>query len=241
MSWLRFEGPAGTRGAQDRPCGRECHSADLVERTIVVFGGNGQKERYNDLFAYHVDSMAWEEIEPMREDRAQLIAEGQPVDPPDPKALEKARSMRAALEDYREKLERSKERRAQKNTKEQNQRAMELLERLIVASEEADRAAIVASTASPKPPVRAAHGSALIDARFLYVFWGWSGKQELDDMWRFDLALRRWRHLSWSSPRGAPKPRHFHAVTALGRKIFAMTGYDGKDWRNDSWVFDVGA
>jgi hypothetical protein len=38
------------------------------------------------------------------------------------------------------------------------------------------------------PPDRAAHASAVIDCRFLYMFFGWNGAAEMDDVWRFDLG-----------------------------------------------------
>jgi len=53
-------------------------------------------------------------------------------------------------------------------------------------------------------------------------------------------ARRHWRRIKPSMRHGVPRPRHFHSVVPVGRRIFVLCGYDGAGWRSDGWFLNIG-
>ena len=88
-----------------------------------------------------------------------------------------------------------------------------------------------------KPGGRSAHSASLIDDRYIHIFGGWNGDEELGDLRILDTET-----LSWSSPftQGVhPSPRHFHSSSPLKHFLYIFGGYDGDDWRNDTMQLDL--
>jgi hypothetical protein len=68
------------------------------------------------------------------------------------------------------------------------------------------------------PGHRSAH-TAIMDMqeRYMYVFGGWNGTDELGDVHRFDVQARLWEKVATTGP--PPYPRHFHMAARVGNKM----------------------
>jgi len=88
-----------------------------------------------------------------------------------------------------------------------------------------------AGEGSEVPSRRSAHASCLVDGRYLLVFGGWDGTQELGDLYSYDVATHRWKRVRTTGT--PPAPRHFHSVVAVGRRMYVFGGFDGDKWRAD--------
>ncbi|KAF0687331.1 Aste57867_20941 [Aphanomyces stellatus] len=85
---------------------------------------------------------------------------------------------------------------------------------------------------------RAAHSCDYIEKdEALYLFGGWSGKNALNDMWRYDLTTLQWRLVHGEGT--IPRARNNHASAVVDRKIYVHGGHDGNTWLSDFYVFDT--
>ncbi|CAK4943566.1 unnamed protein product [Aphanomyces euteiches] len=85
---------------------------------------------------------------------------------------------------------------------------------------------------------RAAHSCDYIEKdEALYLFGGWSGKNALNDVWRFDLTTLEWRLIDVGGV--PPRARNNHASAVVDRKIYIHGGHDGSTWLSDFYVFDT--
>ena len=68
---------------------------------------------------------------------------------------------------------------------------------------------------SEDPGRRSAHTSVLSpDEKWMYVFAGWNGADELGDVMRFNIEDRKWERVPTTGT--PPSPRHFHMSTRVG-------------------------
>jgi len=65
---------------------------------------------------------------------------------------------------------------------------------------------------------RSAHTAVMSeDGKWMYIFGGWNGADELGEVVRFGVESRRWeRVLTTGTP---PSPRHFHMATRVGNSM----------------------
>jgi hypothetical protein len=58
--------PVAANTAPEAPSPRGAHSATLIDRIIWIFGGYGgsgyQRQEFNDLYSFDVDTMAWSKV-----------------------------------------------------------------------------------------------------------------------------------------------------------------------------------
>jgi hypothetical protein len=88
-----------------------------------------------------------------------------------------------------------------------------------------------------KPGGRSAHTASLVDNKFIYIFGGWNGDEELGDLRMLDTET-----LTWTAPRTKgtqPAPRHFHTSSRILQTLYVFGGYDGDEWRNDTVSLDI--
>jgi len=100
------------------------------------------------------------------------------------------------------------------------------------------------STAEETPIARGGPGFVALGDN-LYVYGGYSGKQELDDLWRFDVETATWNRIL---PKGIiPPARSVHCTTTLGNGIVTFggestpstSGHEGAGkYLDDTWHYD---
>ena len=73
----------------------------------------------------------------------------------------------------------------------------------------------------------------------LYVFGGFDGLTRVNDLYRYDLELRRWTCIPAAGSH-VPSPRHSHAAVVYGDSMYVFGGYDGS-YRCDFHQFDFRA
>lgn len=62
----------------------------------------------------------------------------------------------------------------------------------------------------------------------LYLFGGWNGTEDLDDLWSFNTVTERWSLLCWHSNHvGGPSPRSCHKMVLdpLRRRLYTLGRY----------------
>lgn len=86
------------------------------------------------------------------------------------------------------------------------------------------------------PPPRLDH-SLVTDGQSLYMFGG-RGPEQLDDLWRFDLATSTWERIDVPS---GPSARFGHNAIydSPSERIIVFGGQAGADFFNDVWAFDL--
>jgi hypothetical protein len=101
-----------------------------------------------------------------------------------------------------------------------------------------DEVALLQSTdmGTPIPTgVRYRSASATCDGRFIYLFGGWSGDNEvLDETWQYDTATDKWSERS-------PMPKGLTNMQAacIGSLIYLVGGYDGDAYTNLFMIYDT--
>lgn len=115
------------------------------------------------------------------------------------------------------------------------------------------------------PQKRSAHSASLYNGT-LYVFGGWNGKRELNDVYALDTSACKPHRgafytsiscllllppqiivvsdtLEWKLVEATgtvPSPRHFHNGVIVGQRLYVFGGFDGKVWKDDIFVLDLG-
>jgi N-acetylneuraminic acid mutarotase len=90
------------------------------------------------------------------------------------------------------------------------------------------------------PPARSGAASVIVDGK-LYIFGGYGGGTgRLDDFYSFDFERNKWKRVEVLSEE-RPGFRENNGVVASGdsRRLTLFGGYDGNQWLNDLWVFDI--
>jgi hypothetical protein len=123
------------------------------------------------------------------------------------------------------------------------------------ASSSAASSSLLSNTATLTPTVspgmRGGHQMCIDStAREIYLFGGWDGARDLDDLWLYSLTEERWRCvMEHTALRGGPSPRSCHKVCIdpLRRKIYTLGRYVEHDARSsgalagDFFAFDMEA
>ncbi|KAK7847568.1 dynein regulatory complex subunit 7 [Quercus suber] len=87
------------------------------------------------------------------------------------------------------------------------------------------------------PSPRAFYIAVAIDCH-MFIFGGRYGSKRLGDFWVLDTDIWQWSELT--SVGDLPSPRDFAAASALGnQKIVMYGGWDGKRWLSDVYVLDT--
>jgi N-acetylneuraminic acid mutarotase len=95
-------------------------------------------------------------------------------------------------------------------------------------------------TAGESPPARSGAASVIIDGK-LYIFGGYGGGTgRLDDFYAFDFERNQWEQVEILSEE-RPSCRENNGVVASGdsSRLCLFGGYNGRQWLNDLWVFDL--
>ena len=90
------------------------------------------------------------------------------------------------------------------------------------------------------PPPRSGAASVIVDGK-LYIFAGYGGGTgRLDDFYSFDFERNEWKVVEVLSEE-RPGFRENNGVVASGdsSSLTLFGGYDGNQWLNDLWVFDI--
>ena len=90
------------------------------------------------------------------------------------------------------------------------------------------------------PPARSGAASVIVDGK-LYIFGGYGGGTgRLDDFYSFDFERNEWKRVEVLSEE-RPGFRENNGVVASGdsSRLTLFGGYDGNQWLNDLWVFDI--
>mmetsp|Transcript_4058 Transcript_4058/g.7783 ORF Transcript_4058/g.7783 Transcript_4058/m.7783 type:complete len:567 (+) Transcript_4058:464-2164(+) len=90
------------------------------------------------------------------------------------------------------------------------------------------------------PPARSGAASVIIDGK-LYIFGGYGGGTgRLDDFYAYDFERNEWDQVEVLSEE-RPSCRENNGAVASGdsRRLCLFGGYNGRQWLNDLWVFDL--
>lgn len=94
---------------------------------------------------------------------------------------------------------------------------------------------VKSSGASPSP--RSGAASVIVDAH-MYIFGGYGGGGRLDDFHCFDLENTRWSRIEPSSGL-TPGMRENNGLIEFQGKLYLFGGYNGQQWLNDLFSFDL--
>ncbi|KAJ2797132.1 hypothetical protein H4R20_005299, partial [Coemansia guatemalensis] len=107
----------------------------------------------------------------------------------------------------------------------------------------------VGSTAYVMPPPRGGHQMCVDeDSRVAYLFGGWDGTSNLDDLWMFNLDTHKWNCISMNTrDQGGPGPRSCHSMCfdSVHKCIYIMGKYIDHEFRgsssldNDLYCYDT--
>ncbi|KAJ1789918.1 hypothetical protein LPJ62_002187 [Coemansia sp. RSA 2167] len=108
---------------------------------------------------------------------------------------------------------------------------------------------LVESAVFTMPPGRGGHQMCVDeDSRIAYLYGGWDGKRNLDDLWMLNMDTGRWTCLSLSThEQGGPGPRSCHAMCFDSERkcIYIMGKYVDFEYRgntgleNDLYCYDT--
>lgn len=95
----------------------------------------------------------------------------------------------------------------------------------------------MATSNSETPPARCWHAmAAKPNGAALYVFGGFDGKNDRNDLWRLSLADSLWIPMKPTGQK--PFPRDRHSMVLRGDELVVFGGYVGT-YTNDLWVFSI--
>ncbi|KAJ1734328.1 hypothetical protein LPJ61_001130, partial [Coemansia biformis] len=107
----------------------------------------------------------------------------------------------------------------------------------------------VSSPAYATPPARGGHRMCVDEeSRTAYLYGGWDGTNNLDDLWTLDLDTGKWKCISLCTRnQGGPGPRSCHAMCfdSVHKCIYIMGTYIDHDYRgntgleNDLYCYDT--
>lgn len=95
-------------------------------------------------------------------------------------------------------------------------------------------------TTGENPPARSGAASVIIEGK-LYIFGGYGGGTgRLDDFYAFDFERKEWDQVEILSEE-RPSCRENNGAVASGdsQRLCLFGGYNGRQWLNDLWVFDL--
>lgn len=79
--------------------------------------------------------------------------------------------------------------------------------------------------------------SAVVDpaGKFMWMFGGFDGSQNLNDLWRYDFIKKRWQLITAKSD--VPLPRDRHSMVMVANNIFVYGGYT-TTFSDQFWQYD---
>lgn len=98
----------------------------------------------------------------------------------------------------------------------------------------------VSPTTSTVPPARSGAASVVVKGR-LYVFGGYGGAtHRLDDFYQFSFDTGAWEEVKvLSEERPGRRENNGVVISDSSRSIYLFGGYNGSNWLNDLWKFDI--
>lgn len=93
------------------------------------------------------------------------------------------------------------------------------------------------------PPSARAYHSAVYDPvrHCMWVFGGYNGSDELDDLWKYDLAANTWQQASPAGNIASARQQHTAVFDPVSRCMYVFGGKSGDTAYNDLWKYDVEA
>lgn len=89
------------------------------------------------------------------------------------------------------------------------------------------------------PPPRSGHACTVSDG-LMYVVGGRHSGGRRNDLFVYDPKTERWTHVPPVSDKSVPKERKTHSIAVSQGWLFLFGGHDGKFWRQDHWMVNLG-
>ena len=95
------------------------------------------------------------------------------------------------------------------------------------------------STSGNVPHPRSGAASVIVQNK-LYIFGGYGGGTgRLDDFHSFDFDTNSWEEVPVLSSQRPERRENNGVVIGGGTRLYLFGGYNGSDWLNDLWMFDI--
>jgi len=89
------------------------------------------------------------------------------------------------------------------------------------------------------PAPRSGHAGVLVESGSLYVFGGETQTNQVNDLWKFDLATSSWTLVHNGTGDKVPSPRKEHAAVLVKDRMYIFGGAFQEGYLNDLWAWDI--